>query len=48
MVNYALATSREPSDIASARVVDRRLIAGGLAADDVAYGIVGRDRPVGC
>ena len=42
-VSYALAVRREPSDIAAARVIDSRGVAGcRLAADDLAARIVGR------
>ena len=42
-VSYALAVRRKPSDIAAARVIDSRGVAGcRLAADDLAARIVGR------
>ena len=42
-VSYALAVRRKPSDIAAARVIDSRGVAGcRLAADELAARIVGR------
>jgi hypothetical protein len=41
LANYALAARREPPDVATARIIDSRRVAGRrLAADDLASGIV--------